>query len=154
MHIAKITPVPKIKVPLIVDDFRPISVISVIARVFERAVVRGYLYPAFSGSEIKQVFDDQMGFRPSGFCEAAVIVMMNTVTIMPSKEDYVIGIYLDISKAFNRVAHDAISKKLAKFDMDDQIFNWIINFLSSRQHYTTLPHLMASATLLDKLTVM
>ena len=45
-------------------------------------------------------------------------------------------IALDFSKAFDTVRHSTFAAKIASFPICDNVYNWIINFLSDRQHQT------------------
>ena len=49
---------------------------------------------------------------------------------------YVTLISLDFSKAFDSVRHSTLTSKLSHMDIPDNIFNWLVNFLSDRQHAT------------------
>ena len=44
--VARIVPIPKIKNPAELSDFRPLSITSIISRQLEKFVVQEYLYPA------------------------------------------------------------------------------------------------------------
>jgi len=45
-------------------------------------------------------------------------------------------IALDFSKPFDTVRHSTLAAKIASFPIYDNVYNWIINFLSDRQHQT------------------
>src|SRR6218665_2022724 len=45
-------------------------------------------------------------------------------------------ISLDFSKAFDTIRHSTLAIKLARVDIPDSIFNWIINYLQDRGHMT------------------
>ena len=45
-------------------------------------------------------------------------------------------IALDFSKAFDTVRHATLFDKFSKLPLPDHIFNWLINFFSSRSHCT------------------
>ena len=63
-------------------------------------------------------------------------MIMDTITSMLINEDYVIACFVDILKAFNMVAHDGITSKLINLGLNDEIYNWIVDFISNRQHLT------------------
>ena len=94
------------------------------------------MYPALVDSSFSGCLEDQLGFRQTGSCEAAIIVLMDTVTSMLCKEDYVTAMFVDMSKAFDMVSHSRILGKLANMNLCDEVFNWIYDFISDKQHYT------------------
>jgi hypothetical protein len=49
---------------------------------------------------------------------------------------YVIVIALDFSKAFDTVRHASVAEKMAKLNMPDNVYNWIIDFLEGHSHQT------------------
>lgn len=49
---------------------------------------------------------------------------------------YVAIVSLDFSRAFDTVRHSTLVEKLSALELQDHIFNWIVNFLSGRQHVT------------------
>ena len=49
---------------------------------------------------------------------------------------YVIVIALDFSKAFDTVRHASVAEKMAKLNMPDNAYNWIIDFLEGHSHQT------------------
>ena len=60
-----ITPVPKINKPVHCADFRPISVTSVLSRIFERHIVRRDMYQMLAHPDFSHLFNDQFAFRPT-----------------------------------------------------------------------------------------
>ena len=45
-------------------------------------------------------------------------------------------IALDFSKVFDTVRHYTLATKIANFPISDNVYNWIIHFLTDRQHQT------------------
>jgi len=43
---------------------------------------------------------------------------------------------LDFTKAFHTIRHETLATKLATLEVPDYIFNWLINFLQNRGHFT------------------
>ena len=50
---------------------------------------------------------------------------------------YVIGIYLDFSKAFDTVDHGTLLLKLEHNGVRDSALRWLKSYISSRQQYVT-----------------
>ena len=43
---------------------------------------------------------------------------------------------LDFTKAFDSVRHSSLAEKLATFDLPDEVYNWLIDYLQDRKHAT------------------
>ena len=60
----------------------------------------------------------------------------NTESIDNGKDVYII--YLDFSKAFDKVAHRRLIKKFENYGITETLLNWILNFLSNGKHRVVL----------------
>jgi hypothetical protein len=116
---AVITPVPKISNPTAISDFRPISVTPILSRVVEKCVVTRWLRPAIPPVLIA----DQFAFRPTGSTTCALVYMMHHVTRMLEHNAYVRCLLIDFSKAFDRVNHVILVKKLSNLQLPSSILN-------------------------------
>ena len=114
-------------------DYRPISIVPVLARLVERLLVQTYVYPAFQMEEMKHLLSDQYAFR---LTTAAVITIMQKVADLLISNKYITIIALDFLKAFDMVWHHELTKKLAKLAIPDNIYNWLIDNLLDRKHAT------------------
>ena len=135
---AKIIPVAKVTQPTTCSDFRPISLTSILSRTLEKLIVRRFLYPAIARSHqtSTQTFQDQYAYRPTGSTTSAIIAINQALSENLQREPYVHIIAYDFSKAFDTVRLNTLLAKVADLDMPDHIFNWVLDFFSSRQHST------------------
>jgi len=133
-----ITPVPKVPHPKNCQDYRPISITPILSRIFEKHIVRTFLYPILNLPDLAEQFADQFAFRPTGSTTAALINLLHQVSIMLLSNPFVHIIALDFSKAFDTVRHSTFLEKLAEFPVPDFLYNWIQDYLGSRQHCTKL----------------
>jgi hypothetical protein len=133
---AIIHPVAKVQRPEQMSDFRPISITPVISRVVEREIVHCHLYPTFTMPPMTQLLEDQFAFRPTGSTTSALIALIQQLSSMLRENSYVTLISLDFSRAFDTVRHSTLVDKLSALDIQDHVFNWIVKFLSCRQHVT------------------
>ena len=69
---ANIIPIPKVPLPKITSDLRPISLTPVLARVLEGHIVQSFMYPSFKLPAPPLIFHDQYAFRPKGSTTAAM----------------------------------------------------------------------------------
>lgn len=131
---AVVTPIPKIPKPMVLGDFRPISVTPILSRLVEKLIVQKYLRPAISN----ELINDQFAFRPTGSTTNALVYFMHQVTFLLENNSYVRCLLVDFSKAFDCVDHFILIEKLCKLNVPSCILNWIISFLTSRCQVTNL----------------
>jgi hypothetical protein len=141
--ISIIHPIPKTVPPLSCSDFRPISITPILCRILEKLVVRTFFYPLYEQPAYQELFSDQFAFRPTGSTTAALVSLFHHVTNILNTHTHVHIISLDFSKAFDSVRHSSLASKLAKLPLPDCIYNWLLNFLSNRQHCTKFSGLLS-----------
>ena len=133
---AIIRPVPKVAAPTKHDDFRPISITPFLTRLMERTVMRRFLYPAFLTQLSTLAFHDQFGLRPTGSTTAAFVYTLYAITSLLSTNPFVIVIALDFSKAFDTVRHSTLLHEIAKLEISENVYNWLLDFLQGQFHCT------------------
>jgi len=100
----------------------------------ERLIITQFLYPAITYSNTSK-FSYQYAFRPTGSPTVTIISLLHTVTHLLTNNPYVIVISLDLnSKAFDTVRHSALLDKIVKLDMPDEVYNWLVSFISGHSH--------------------
>ena len=139
-----ITPVAKIKQPTQCSDYRPISISPILSRLLEKIVVQDYIYPIFTHSTTRHLFQDQFAFRPTGSPTAAIIHLTQRVSDLLQEHQFVHVIALDFSKAFDTVRHNTLMQKMAKIPMPDFAYNWVASFLLDRKHMTKFEQTLSS----------
>lgn len=71
-----------------------------------------------------------------GLVTCSITSIIHHATDLLKNNEYVIIISMDFSKAFDSVSHSAITQLLASLSLPDNIYNWLINYLQDRNHYT------------------
>jgi hypothetical protein len=66
---------------------------------------------------------DQFALRPTGSTSCALIYFLHYITSMLESNAFVRCLLVDFSKAFDRVDHVVLLKKLSKLHMPDCIFS-------------------------------
>ena len=127
---ANVSPVFKKDSPSNYKNYRPISLISVIGKVMERCVYK-HIHNFLVENCI--ITCNQSGFT-SG--DSAVYQLLNITNefgraLDEGKEIRVI--FCDISKAFDRVWHKGLLKKLEAIGIRGPLLNWVKNYLSDRK---------------------
>ena len=134
---SRISPIPKTAQPLACQDYRRISITPVLlSRLMEKQLVRSFLYPILSNPEHSYSFSDQFAFRPTGSITSALIYLFHQIITLLQHNEYVHLIALDFSKAFDTVRHHTLMSKLSTLPVPDCFYNWLADYLFSRQHQT------------------
>ena len=83
--------------------------------------------------EKKILTDCQHGFRPRRGCEPQLITLVHELTQKLEKGIQTDMAILDFSKAFDRVPHQRLLKKIHHYGIRGRTHAWIKDFLSNRE---------------------
>jgi len=81
------------------------------------------------------IYKHQYGFQRGKQTEHNLIHLLNYVSNAINDNKYCMGVFLDIKKAFDRVQHDILFKKLHKLGIRDTSLQWFKSYLSSKSRY-------------------
>ena len=97
----------------IINNYRPISLLPIFAKLFEKIICNSIYYHL---NTISCSIIQQSGFRSADSCTNQLIAITHNIyssfDVKPTLE--VRGVFLDISKAFDRVWHEGLLLKLKK----------------------------------------
>ena len=110
-------------------NYRPVSLTSHLIKVFER-VMRKHLVGYFENSNLLP--DNQHGFRKNRSCLTQLIEHIDSVLKSLNEGLEVDVIYLDFSKAFDKVDHNILLAKLKCYGITGKVYQWIESFLRGR----------------------
>ena len=85
----------------------------------------------------KILYQNQFGFRQGHSSHHACITLVNKITQSLDSGDMVIGIFLDLKKAFDTVNRKYFVKKLYSYGIRGQLINWFKSYLENRSQYVT-----------------
>jgi hypothetical protein len=72
----------------------------------------------------------QYGFRQNRSTEFSIIELLDKITRAIDKEEYTIGIFLDLSKAFDTINHRILIKKLEYYGIRGMSQQWFQDYLT------------------------
>jgi hypothetical protein len=134
LKIASIIPIFKAGIAGNVANYRPISLLTSISKIFERIFctrLSNFL------STHKILYQLQFGFRPLHSTQLAMITLLEQIISSLDKGHFTIGIFLDFSKAFGTVIHQILLSKLESYGIRGIANTWISSYLSDRKQFTT-----------------
>jgi hypothetical protein len=86
----------------------------------------------------KILYQLQFGFRDNHSSEMAIIKLMERIIGALERGHFMVGIFLDFSKAFDTVNHEILLSKLSKYGIRGTANLWVQSYLKDRQQYCYL----------------
>lgn len=115
--------------PSLLDNYRPISRLSVLAKLFESLINEQLKYFLTENSILNPM---QSGFRQGHSTVTAVTAVTNDILNALDNKKSCAAIFIDLSKAFDTVDHDLLLKRLQRIGFSDTVLRWFSNYLSDR----------------------
>ena len=134
LKIANVLPLYKADDDMVFNNYRPVSVLSVLSKVFERIMYNRLI--SFLESN-KILFKNQFGFRKQHSTYMALVLLLYKIVKALENGEYVIGIFLDFSKAFDTVDPNILLKKLEYYGIRGVCLDWFKSYLTVRKQYVT-----------------
>lgn len=138
LKIAKVTPIYKKGEETELGNYRPISVLPFFSKVLEK-IMYNRLYKYLT--ENKMLYNKQFGFRKSHSTEHAIIELVDQILSAFDQNDFVLGVFLDLSKAFDTVNHSILLKKLDSYGVTGVNLKWFGHYLSNRKQCVVINEL-------------
>ncbi|KAG6458312.1 hypothetical protein O3G_MSEX010807 [Manduca sexta] len=135
LKIAKVTPIYKSGSKLDPGNYRPISVLPVLSKVFERVLYNRL--ETFLKS-IKLLYDKQYGFRPKSNTLSATTDVITKIKWSIDKKEIILGIFIDLKKAFDSVSHEVLLQKLSDIGLTNVALDIFKSYLNNRQQILKL----------------
>ena len=128
--LADVVPVHKKGAKNHVENYRPISLFPIVSKVFERCVlnsIKEHLYHVISP---KQYIGRS--------CVTNLLEAFDHIGSLLDSSSQVNTIYLDMSKAFDKVSHRRLVHKLIQAGFACNLLNWFCSYLSGRHQRVTV----------------
>lgn len=130
---AKIRPVFKSGDKSDLGNYRPISILPVLDKIFEKLIyIR--LYSFFEKFNI--ISENQFGFRDKKSTLHAALQLEKTILSAFKDNKYCLAVFIDFRKAFDTVFHEWLIKKLEKMGIRGDSLEYIKSYLSNRKQFT------------------
>ena len=133
--IAKVIPIHKSGDIREVSNYRPISLLSIFNKILEK-LVHSRVYTFLCKNSL--LYDFQFGFRKHHSTNLALIETMDYCYEKIGNKNKVMGIFLDLSKAFDTVDHNILLSKLHAYGIRGSMFEWFKDYLSNRKQFVRI----------------
>ena len=134
LKLANVIPIYKAGDAQVFTNYRPVSVLPVFSKIFERIMYTRLL--SFLNKH-KILYDYQFGFREKYSTYLALITLTEKISNALDEGKQVIGIFLDFSKAFDTVNHEILLLKLENYGIRGVALDWFKSYFSNREQYVT-----------------
>ena len=133
MKLAKVIPIFKAGSKLLVTNYRPISLLSVFSKIFEK-IVHEQLYDFLMNESI--IYESQFGFQKGRSTLHSLIEIVENIRNCIECSNYGCGIFIDLKKAFDTVNHNILIQKLEHYGIRGKSLKWFNSYLTRRSQYT------------------
>lgn len=128
--LTRVRPIPKSGDASKVESYRPIAILSTIAKLFE-SIINKHV-----ASQTKPFLcDSQHGFRPRRSVETNLLTLVDSISEHLDNGIQVDVLYLDFKKAFDRVDNDILLSKLSNIGFSPKLIRFFASYLRDRQQY-------------------
>ena len=112
------------------QNYRPVSLTSIPCKILETIIKEEIISHL---DKFALINDSQHGFLAGKSCLTNLLEFMEDVTEIIDRGNSVDVIYLDFAKAFDKVSHKRLLKKLVCHGISGNVGRWIENWLSGRR---------------------
>jgi hypothetical protein len=131
--VGKICPIFKSGKKNIISNYRPVTILPHISKVFE-SIIYSYIY-----TNVQNVISEhQHGFFRGRSTSTNLSCISHFISAALDKNTQVDVIYTDFSKAFDRIDHNILLNKLRHFGFSDSLLNLFESYLSDRFCYVNV----------------
>ena len=113
------------------SNYRPISVLPIVAKPLEKHIYKNLMLHILNNNLLHP---NQSGFRKNHSCHTALTNLVEEWLLNINNNKFTGVLFIDFAKAFDLIDHELLLKKLAVYRFSDHAISLVKSFLSDRQH--------------------
>ena len=122
-------------------NYRPISILPFFSKFYEK-VLYDRLFSYVKQKNI--LYPLQHGFQPAHSTAMSLIDIQDKISTAMDNNEYSLGIFLDLAKAFDTVDHKILLTKLEHYGIRSTALNWFKSYLTFRQQQVSCNHVLSN----------
>lgn len=126
LKLARVVPVHKKGSRADVGNYRPISILPSLSKIFEKLILLRLLHPL------------QFGFRRGRSTTLALMNVTEQIKRNIEAKSFTMGIFADLTKAFDMLDHDILLKRAERYGIRGAPLRLLQNYLSNRRQYVSV----------------
>ena len=127
--VARVCTVPKIDNPIKEKDFRPISILSVLSKVYEKVILHQLDY-----IEKSSVYNSKR-FRKGHSTQTLLLKFRDNIQKTLNRNEITMSVMIDYSKASDTIDHETLIRKLVSLNFSNSSIKIILSYLTNRKQY-------------------
>ena len=135
MKISRVMPIHNNGDRNLVNNYRPISILTSFSKILERKV---YIRTSQFLEKHKNFSDSQFGFREKHSTTHAILQLIAKIRVDRDQSLHTLGIFLDLSKASDTIDHSILLSKLSFYGIRGTALEWYRNYLSNRKQFVCI----------------
>ena len=132
LKLTKVRPIHKGKEQELATNYRPISLLSSVSKIFEKIMMKR-MTKFFNDNRI--LTPHQYGFRKNHSTMHAITELHCNILEALINNQMTLSVFIDLSKAFDRIDHRILLNKLYSYGIRGKPLNWISSYLKDRSIY-------------------
>ena len=124
-----------------IANYRPISILPTLSKVFERAATNQMVSYLESNNKINK---NQHAYRSKHSTVTCLVEVLNYIYKLVDQKRCTALASLDLSKAFDSISHTLILHKLSKLGIGESCLKWIKSYLNDRKQRTKFKSYLSS----------
>ena len=127
--LARISPIPKIQLPVELKDYRPVSILPILSKIYERVA----LEQITNFIEKKLIYNHyQSSYRKNHSTATLLAKLRDDIKEAIKASEITLAVFTDYSKAFDTIDFSVLIKKMYTVNFPKHFLYWIFSYLTDR----------------------
>ena len=135
LKVGNISPIYKKDSDQLIENYRPVSTLPIFGKIFEK-IMYSRLYSFFTAKNTLN--ENQFGFRKQHSTSHALNYSVHHIEKCLKNREHVLGIFIDLSKAFDTIDHSLLLVKLERYGIRGNTLKLLSSYLAGRYQYTSV----------------